>query len=89
MWTTNPIGSIVKGSSSCPQYLPVALNCIRNNKSLLRHIFERQVALSQGIYYVKLFINNKWQYFIIDDYIPVLEQKKGYLIHYKPVFCYF
>lgn len=72
LWANFPTGTIKKGSEYCSQYMPMALNCLRGNKALLRYMFERQVSLSQGIYYVKLFTHNKWQYVIIDDYIPVL-----------------
>lgn len=50
----------------------LGFNCLKNNRNILKKIFENQQHNTAGVYYVKLFVGNIWKYVIIDDYIPVI-----------------
>ncbi len=52
----------------------MALNSIKNNRQILKKMFEDQKFIEFGVYYVKIFQTNVWKYTIIDDLIPVIVQ---------------
>lgn len=87
MWGVDPIKNFIRSSSNfANEYFGIGLNCMKGNKTLLRKMFESQKPNPQGVYYVKIFQGNVWKYTIIDDHIPVFEEKKGEKITYRPVF---
>lgn len=64
--------------SKSSDYLPGAFNLIGQKNSLLERMFEGQKVNESGIYYVKLHMTQQsiWKYVIIDDYVPVIVNKK-------------
>ena len=86
MWGSDPTRNHISASTNLAcEYFVQGLNCLKNNKGLLRRMFETQKPNLQGVYYVRVFQGNVWKYVIIDDNIPVIEdpEKKG---KYKPAF---
>ena len=67
--------------SSSEDGFVTALNCIRENKKLLDKMFEIKVINLCGVYLVKIFEENTWNYGIVDDQIPTIydESKQIYV----------
>jgi len=59
-------------------FLGVAFNAISGCNSLLEKMFESQQVNKEGMYCVKIYQTqlNIWKYVVVDDYIPVIVNKK-------------
>jgi hypothetical protein len=64
--------------SRSSDYLPGAFNLLGQRRSLLERMFSDQGVCEEGIYVVKIHMTQQsiWKHVIIDDYVPVIVNKK-------------
>ena len=83
MYSNDSVNNHIEAPSNlASDYFVFALNCLKGNTQILRKMFEAQKINSHGLYLVKIFQANVWKYIMIDDYIPVVEEKGKF----KPAF---
>ncbi len=84
IWTVDQTkkSSITKGfiskSGGDGDFLANVFNVLKDKTNLLEKMFESQVVNGECVYYVKIYQTqtNIWKYVVIDDYIPVIVNKR-------------
>ena len=70
--------SFIKRNKDTPLYLFNALLAISDNEFIFKRNFEDQSINEKGLYFVKICQDGVWRYIILDDFLPVWLEKKGY-----------
>jgi len=84
----NLTSSFIKKTTETPLYLYNALMAISDNEFIFKRNFEDQTINEKGLYFVKICQDGIWRYIILDDFMPVWTDKKGYRPGYLEVMEY-
>lgn len=72
------VQDLVQGEDLNDAWLLQALSAVAINPNRIHEIFYPTCYSPRGVYSIKLFVEEKWQYVIIDDFLPVKEGRVAF-----------